>query len=170
MLILVGVLALTGIMYMSTPQELAPDEDQGVLFALVKTPQYANLDYHRDRRPRKLNKVLDTIPEKDHVFAINGSAGVHQGFARPDLEALGRAQAQPEGDPRRDSQPKLADDHRAPRCSPSRRRALPGSTGGPPLQFVIRTTGDYKQLADVMAEDAEAAARRAASSSSPTPI
>ena len=27
--------------------------------------------------------------------------------------------------------------------------ALPGSTGGPPMQFVIRTTGDYQTLADV---------------------
>ena len=27
--------------------------------------------------------------------------------------------------------------------------ALPGSTGGAPMQFVIRTTGDYATLADV---------------------
>ena len=44
-LILVGVLALTGIMYASTPRELAPEEDQGIFLTLVKTPQYANLDY-----------------------------------------------------------------------------------------------------------------------------
>jgi multidrug efflux pump len=28
--------------------------------------------------------------------------------------------------------------------------ALPGNTGGPPMQFVIRTTGDYQTLADVV--------------------
>jgi multidrug efflux pump len=28
--------------------------------------------------------------------------------------------------------------------------ALPGSTGGPPLQFIIRSTGDYQQLATVL--------------------
>ena len=28
--------------------------------------------------------------------------------------------------------------------------ALPGSTGGPPVQFVIRTPGDYRQLAGVL--------------------
>ena len=32
-------------MYMNTKAELAPEEDQGVLFALTKAPQYANLDY-----------------------------------------------------------------------------------------------------------------------------
>jgi multidrug efflux pump subunit AcrB len=31
------------------------------------------------------------------------------------------------------------------------RPSLPGSTGGPPVQFVIRTVGDYRQLVNVMA-------------------
>jgi len=30
------------------------------------------------------------------------------------------------------------------------RPSLPGSTGGPPVQFVIRTIGDYRQLVNVM--------------------
>ena len=34
-LVLVGTIVLTGIFYMTTPRELAPDEDQGALFALV---------------------------------------------------------------------------------------------------------------------------------------
>lgn len=45
MLVLFGVLVLTGLLYTTTPKELAPEEDQGVLFALAKSPQYANLDY-----------------------------------------------------------------------------------------------------------------------------
>src|SRR5690606_33062088 len=35
--------------------------------------------------------------------------------------------------------------------------ALPGSTGGPPLQFVITTTNDYQQLASVLAQFQQAA-------------
>ena len=35
--------------------------------------------------------------------------------------------------------------------------ALPGSTGGAPLQFVIRTTGDYATLADVALKMQQAA-------------
>ena len=35
--------------------------------------------------------------------------------------------------------------------------ALPGSTGGPPMQFVIRTTGDYETLADVALKMQQAA-------------
>ena len=45
LLILVGVLALTAVMYASTPRELAPEEDQGILLSLIKTPQVGNLDY-----------------------------------------------------------------------------------------------------------------------------
>ena len=37
--------------------------------------------------------------------------------------------------------------------------ALPGSTGGPPMQFVIRTTGDYATLADVALKMQQAARR-----------
>ena len=37
-LILIGILVLTGVMFASTPKELAPEEDQGIVFALIKTP------------------------------------------------------------------------------------------------------------------------------------
>ena len=47
-LVLAGLIAGTGLMYMTTSRQLAPEEDQGILFTLVKTPQYANLDYLED--------------------------------------------------------------------------------------------------------------------------
>ena len=37
---------------------------------------------------------------------------------------------------------------------------LPGSTGGPPVQFVIRTTGDYRTLAEVRRPKCRQAARK----------
>ena len=79
-LVLVGVLALTAIMYLTTPRELAPEEDQGFIVSIVKTPQYANLDYLEDMTG-KLQKEIAKIPENEHVFAINGSGGVRQAFA-----------------------------------------------------------------------------------------
>ena len=154
-LVLLGTVALTGVFYVTTPRELAPDEDQGALFTLIKTPQYANLDY-LERSTDELYKVFSTIPEKDHVFAINGSGGVNQGFAGLILK--------PWDDRKRNQKDiigelsgKLATLHGAQAFAFSP-PPLPGSTGGPPLQFVVRTTGDYKQLADVIAQlQAEAA-------------
>ncbi|MEJ0095996.1 MAG: efflux RND transporter permease subunit [Methylocella sp.] len=154
-LILIGVLALTAVMFMSTPKELAPEEDQGAIFALIKSPQYANLDY-MEKATGQVQLAADQIPEKDHVFLINGSAGVHQGFGGIILK--------PWGDRQRNQkqiitelQPKLSAVTGAQiiAFSPP---SLPGSTGGPPVQFVIRSIGDYKQIADVMAK-LEAAAR-----------
>ncbi|HEX4767387.1 MAG TPA: efflux RND transporter permease subunit [Lichenihabitans sp.] len=149
LLVLVAVMAMTGIFYVSTPKELAPDEDQGILFTLVKAPQYANLDY-TEHATGTLYDILSSVPEKAHVFAINGSGGVAQAFVgllfKP-WENRQRSAKQILGS----LQPKLATVPGAQviAFSPP---ALPGSTGGPPLQFVIRTTGDYKQLAETVAQ------------------
>ena len=154
LLVLAGVLVLTGIMYQSTPRELAPEEDQGFILSLVKTPQYANLDY-LESMTDQLGKQLDSIPEKAHVFAINGSAGVHQAFVGVILKPWDQ-RARSHKQVLQDMQPKLAaiPGSQALAFAPP---ALPGSTGGPPMQFVIRSTGDYQQLAQVLADIQKAA-------------
>jgi len=153
-LILLGAIVLTGLLYVTTPKELAPEEDHGVLFTLVKTPQYANLDY-LEQATRDLYRVFGTVPEKAHVFTINGSAGVHQAFAGLIFKPWDQ-RARNQREILKELQPKLAGIPSAQvlAFSPP---ALPGSTGGPPLQFVIKTTGDFPQLAGVLAELQEAA-------------
>jgi hydrophobe/amphiphile efflux-1 (HAE1) family protein len=150
LLILVGVMAATAIMYMSSQSELAPEEDQGILFNIVKTPQTANLDY-LEQATGELNKIFATVPEKEHVFIINGMGNnVHQAIAgilfKPWEE---RERSQKEI--LQSLQPKVAAVAGAQAISfalPS----LPGSAGGgPPVQFVITTTADYQQLAQVLA-------------------
>lgn len=39
------MLGLVGFLYMHTSKELAPEEDQGIVFVLTKAPKYANIDY-----------------------------------------------------------------------------------------------------------------------------
>jgi multidrug efflux pump len=154
-LVLVGVMAATGLLYMTTQKELAPEEDQGILFTLVKTPQYANLDYLEDAT-QQLYQVYSTVPEKDHVFTINGMGDVHQGFAGILLKPWGeRARSQKEV--LKELEPRIASiaTAQALAFSPP---ALPGSVGGPPVQFVITTTRDARELADVLA-DVEKSAR-----------
>ena len=148
-LILVGVLAITAIMYQSTPRELAPEEDQGFIISIVKTPQYANLDY-LENMTGKLQAEIATIPEAGHVFAINGSGGVRQAFAGLILKPWDQ-RVRSQKLVLKDLQSKLGliPGAQAFAFAPP---ALPGSTGGPPMQFVIRTTGDYQQLAQVLAQ------------------
>ena len=134
MLVLVGVLALTGIMFVTTPHELAPEEDQGVILTLIKAPQYGNLDY-LERSTLQLSKFAAEVPEYQHLFAINGYQGVSSGFAGIILKNWEDRKRKPEG-------------RAAGHCRRSSTRspgakvlgfsppALPGSTGGPPIQFV----------------------------------
>jgi multidrug efflux pump len=139
-MVLVGVLAMTAILYVTTPRELAPEEDQGILLSVIKTPQYANLDYLENVTGKLKQDVFDKVDEKSHVFVINGSGGVNQGMAGLLLKNWGdrkRSQSQI----MKGLQPMLANETGAQIFSFSL-PALPGSTGGPPVQIVIRTAGD----------------------------
>ena len=146
-LVLAGVLALTAIMYMTTPRELAPEEDQGVLFTMVKTPQYGNLNYV-EQATDKLYEQTKQLAETSHLFVINGYPGIHQAFAGVLLKPWDQ-RARNQKAVMQDLSPKLAEITGGAvfAFSPP---ALPGNTGGPPMQFVIRTTGDYQTLADVV--------------------
>ena len=154
LLILVGVLALTAVMYASTPRELAPEEDQGFLLTLIKAPQVGNRDYV-EQATHTLFEQTKAVPEIVHAFIVNGYPSVRNGFAgillkpwdertrnvKQVLGALGpRFLAIPQAQAQAFSPP-----------------SLPGSTGGPPMQFVIRTTGDYQTLAGVVEKMQQAA-------------
>ena len=148
-LVLAGVIAATGLMYMTTQRELAPEEDQGILFTLVKTPQYANLDYLEDAT-QQLYDAYSSVPEKEHVFTINGMGNVHQGFSGILLKPWGERERN-QKQVLQDLSPRISSLATAQAISFSP-PALPGSTGGPPVQFVITTTHDFRQLADVVAD------------------
>ena len=154
LLILVGVLALTGVMYASTPRELAPEEDQGILLSLIKIPQVANLDY-TEKATQALYAQVKDVPEFDHLFVINGFPSIRGGFAgvllKPwDQRARSQKQVLTDLGPKFQSVPTAQIQAFSP-------PALPGSTGGAPMQFVIRTTGDYVTLADVALKMQQAA-------------
>ncbi len=154
LLILVGVLALSGVMYASTPRELAPEEDQGVLLSQIKTPQIGNLDYI-EQATQKLYSEARTVPEVSHAFIINGVPTVRTGFAGLLLKPWGqRARNQKQVLAALGPKFLAVPTAQVQAFSPP---ALPGSTGGAPMQFVIRTTGDYTTLADVALKMQQAA-------------
>src|SRR4029079_9794695 len=151
LLIVAGVMAAVGVMYLTSQKELAPEEDQGILFNIVKVPQTANLDY-LEQTTTELNKVFDTVPEKEHVFLINGMGGdvrmAIAGILFKPWEERKRTQKQI----LESLQPKLGGIAGGLAISfplPS----LPGAAGGgPPVQFVVHTTADYQQLSQGLAE------------------
>lgn len=146
-LILVGVIAATALMYVTAQKELAPEEDQGILFTVIKTPEYANLDY-LEKTTDLIGKKFDKIEEKAHVFAINGSAGVHQAFAGLLLKPWDQRE-RTQKEVMADLQPIIASVPQA-QILAFPRPPLPGSSGGAPVQFVVTTTADFQQLSDVV--------------------
>ena len=54
-------------LYATSQQELAPEEDQGVLFVAVSGPQYANLNY-METYTSQINKLFTTFPSTSDFF------------------------------------------------------------------------------------------------------
>ena len=167
LLVLAGLIVGTGIMYMTTQKELAPEEDQGILFTLVKTPQYANLDYLEDAT-QQLYQVYSSVPEKEHVFTINGMGDVHQAFSGILLKPWGERQRNQKA-VLQELSPKISSIAPALALSFSP-PALPGSTGGPPVQFVITTTQRLPPARRRGCRCREIGEAKAGCSSSPIPI
>ncbi|MGY3487646.1 multidrug efflux pump subunit AcrB [Bradyrhizobium sp. USDA 4011] len=57
------MLGLVGFLYMHSSKELAPEEDQGIVFALTKAPKYANIDY-LDYYGAKLERAFRKFSER----------------------------------------------------------------------------------------------------------
>jgi len=137
------VLAACFLLYTQSPKQLAPDEDQSVLFVSATAPQYANIDYVT-RFTHEFNQIYKTIPERDDYFIINGMGGVNNvisGLILKPWEKRKRSQAAIQSI----LQQKLSTVAGLNTVSfplPS----LPGSGGGLPIQFVVTSTGDHPSI------------------------
>jgi len=69
---LVSVLAVA--MFVMSPRELAPTEDQGVIFGVVNTPSNSTLDQVM-QQTRAINRELLDIPETNFTFQITFPSG-----------------------------------------------------------------------------------------------
>ncbi len=152
----VAVFAALAFMYVNTKKELAPEEDQGVLFALTKAPQYANLDYS-DAYGAELDKSFTSIPEADLRFVVNGRFGPNQGIAGVILKPWGeRARSAQQIKPILQGLVNKVDGLQAFVFSLP---PLPASIGGLPVQMVVSSTGDFPAIYEAM-EKIKAAARK----------
>ena len=77
----VAVLASLPFLFLNSNAELAPEEDQGVLFGVTKGPQNANIDY-MDAYGEKVDEVFSSFPETVFRFIVAGmDGGPRNGFA-----------------------------------------------------------------------------------------
>ncbi|KAF0223825.1 MAG: cation/multidrug efflux [Rhodospirillaceae bacterium] len=143
--IVMGVLPF---LFMAVPTELAPEEDQGVVFTAFSGPASANTEY-MEVFAGEIDKVLKEFPEVRDRFLIAGIGSINQGFGgavtRPwEERKLSTKELTPL------FQQKL-DGISGVRASVFSPPPLPGSDGLP-VQFVITSTSDYKALNELQAE------------------
>jgi multidrug efflux pump len=149
-----AIFVALGFMYMHTKTELAPEEDQGVLFALTKAPQYANLDY-LDAYGDELDKALTSFPEAELRFVVNGRFGPNQGIAGVILKPWGERS-------RNASQIKTVMQQKVSAVEGMNAFVfslppLPASIGGLPVQMVVDSTGDFVSIFNAMEKIKDAA-------------
>ena len=65
---------LAFLMFIQSPKELAPAEDQGVVFGILNTPANSTLE-QVTQSTREINKEMQTIPETQFVFQITTPTG-----------------------------------------------------------------------------------------------
>jgi multidrug efflux pump len=129
-----------------TKSELAPDEDQGIVFIMSKAPQPTNLDY-LNAYTQQFVEMFKSFPEYYSSFQINGFDGVQSGIGgfllkpwdereRTQMELLHEVQG------KLNQIPGL-------QIFGFNLPSLPGTGEGLPFQFVINTPNDYESLLQV---------------------
>jgi len=73
------VLGCLPFLFLAVPAELAPEEDQGVVFTSYHGPASANIDY-MDVFSSEINQKVHEFPETENTFLINGMDGASSGF------------------------------------------------------------------------------------------
>jgi multidrug efflux pump len=141
------VLCLIPVFLKFSQSQLAPDEDQGIIFMMATSPQPTNLDYMNKYTDQFID-IFKAFPEYYSSFQINGFNGVQTGvggFLLKPWDERSRTQMQllPE------VQAKLGQITGL-QIFGFNLPSLPGTGEGLPFQFVINTPNDYAALLEVV--------------------
>lgn len=135
------VLLVLPYLYLKTPKETAPTEDQGFFFVISLAPQYATLNYI-ETYTKQFDKIYQSFPEKEHYFTINDSTPMSGLVLKPWDTRKSQFSMQ---QPLQDALDKITGLKSFAMIPP----ALPGGGQGTPIQFVIKTTNDFQSLLEI---------------------
>ena len=147
LLVVLALMGATGFMFLNTTTELAPEEDQGALFAILNGPRYATKEYTR-LYTDQISELTADIPEVTTEFSIAGFGGNPAGgfyiWVFEDWADRERSQAELQ----QDLQGRLgavAGVEGFVFAPPT----LPGSGGGLPISVVIQSIHDPQRVFEV---------------------
>ena len=133
-------------LYVSSTKELAPTEDQSVLFVSMSAPSYANIDY-LEKFTNELDAIFKGTPEDRDYFLIDGMGSASSGFAGMMLKPW-EERKKSQDEVLADLQPKL-NAIAGLKIYAFPLPALPSSGRGLPIDFEITSIGDFKELYQV---------------------
>ncbi|MBV4516074.1 MexW/MexI family multidrug efflux RND transporter permease subunit [Pseudomonas kurunegalensis] len=134
-------------LYLLPQRELAPPEDQAAVLTAIKSPQHASLEY-AERFALKLDQVMKSIAETTDTWIINGTDGPAASFGGINLSAW-QARERSAGQVQAQLQQAVADIEGS-SIFAFQVASLPGSSGGLPVQMVLRSAHDYPELYQTM--------------------
>ncbi|MBZ9610487.1 efflux RND transporter permease subunit [Rheinheimera maricola] len=137
----IGISALCIPLYSMSPKELAPTEDQGVIFGIVDSPANATVD-QSSFYGKAVNEAFMSVEETDFTFQITFPTGGFGGMVTKPWDERERTvfEMMPE------VQQKLSQIAGV-RILPITPAALPGG-GNFPVEFVITSTANSKEIYD----------------------
>ncbi|HTF98428.1 MAG TPA: efflux RND transporter permease subunit [Cellvibrio sp.] len=135
----VGITLMCIPLYMQSPKELAPMEDQGVIFGIVDAQANSTVD-QASFFGKQVNEAFMNVPETDFTFQLTFPTGGFSGMVTKPWEERDRDvfQIMPE------VQQKLAAIAGV-KILPITPPALPGG-GQFPVEFVLASTADIKEI------------------------
>ncbi|WP_375763143.1 efflux RND transporter permease subunit [Bradyrhizobium sp. Pha-3] len=143
LLVAFSVLAAIVVLFLGSQRELAPSEDQGYVFTVLRAPQYASVDY-TTRSSDQIEQLFRSFPEYHASWFINGTDGQNHAFGGITLTDW-------------DKRKRSANDIQnqlygmsygvlGASVTPFQPAALPAATGGLPFQMVVRSAGDFATI------------------------
>ena len=150
LLVAAVVFVLIPVLFLGTPSELAPTEDQGLILVSATGPATATLGY-LNHYSRQIAHIFRSFPETKQVFEINGVST----SGALDNSMIGGMKLKPW------SQRSVTQMALTPQVQQKLNRltgvqaaafakpSLPGSAGGFPIQFVITSSGRFAKIDQV---------------------
>ncbi|UFX48015.1 efflux RND transporter permease subunit [Bradyrhizobium sp. 41S5] len=143
LVVAVSVLGAIVVLFLGSQRELAPSEDQGYVFTVLRAPQYASVDY-TTRYTDQVEQLFRSFPEYHASWVINGTDGQNHAFGGITLTDW-------------DKRERSANDIQnqlygmsygvlGASVTPFQPAALPAATGGLPFQMVVRSAGDFATI------------------------
>lgn len=129
--------------YLLSQKELAPAEDQGVVFGIIQSSANATLDQTK-LFADEIYKTFHSFPETDSTFQIIFPSGGFAGMVVKPWSQRTKSTAEVQVEVSA-ALSKLAGVRVIPITPP----ALPGGGGGLPVDFVIASTAEPQQLAEI---------------------